>query len=965
MFASYALAFWFASWLVDNGYQTVGEIFAVFFSVLMGSFGLGLIFPSISALSEAKGAAMKVYEVIERESKIDPFTAGKKLDNLKGEISFENITFSYPTRLDEKLFTGVSFTIEAGKHVAFSGASGCGKSTFIGLAQRLYDPIEGCVKIDGVDLKEIDLDWWRSQLGVVSQEPTLFTGSIKDNILMGAPNATDEEMKEACKKSNIHDTIMTLPDKYDTSVGAVGGQLSGGQKQRIAIARALIRKPRVLILDEATSALDRQSEIEVQRAIDSLMKSEDGSKLTIMVIAHRLATIRNVDQIFFIENDGAEGSRISETGSFDELMKKGGAFASMASRQSKSMSTLEENKEELKKEQEERLRQESFDPDKFVPEGEKKEKEKTELEKQLEKEMDDVDASVGRVFSLMPEKWPVFLGLFGSLLSGAVYPLYAVVFARVLEVIGNNERDQITLWACMFLVVAGSALIGWTLQGFYGYAGEKLTVILRREAFRAILRQDMSFFDMPGRDTGSMQELLSGDCEHVHQLWGPSIGTKMQTACNLFAGIIIGFVYSWKIALVTLSVVPVTIVAGAIQQMMVAGFGAQQGEQTATVVTESLQNIRTVTAFNIHKRQIELYAKSLDQAEDDGIKLAVYAGGIFGFTQFSLYGVHALTLWYGGKLIADGELEFFDVMVSSMAILMGAIGAGEAAGFAAKLKDSQTASKKVFSLIDRKPAIDMRDGGSKEINDCELGFDNVKFIYPSRPDAVVLKGFSTTIGAQKSRGFLGSTGSGKSTVIQLLLRYYDPVEGSITVDGTDLKKLDLRHWRDQIAAVLQEPSLFSGTVKENIKYINPDATDEEVYKYAKLAAIHDDILAMKDGYNTQVGYSGRNLSGGQKQRVALARALMSRKKILLLDEATSALDQHTEALVQDGLATALKESPMTVISIAHRLTTIRYFDKIMLLDNGVVLEEGTHEELMAKDGEYKKRWETFVAGTKH
>ena len=372
LFSTYSIAFYFASYLVNEGYNTVGEIVSVFFANLMGSFGLGLIFPALGALAEAQGAAWKVYSVIDRESKIDPFTSGKKLDNLQGEISFDNITFSYPTRLDEKLFSDVSFTIEAGKHVAFSGASGCGKSTFIGLAQRLYDPLEGCVKVDGVDLKEIDLDWWRTQLGVVSQEPTLFTGSIKDNILMGRPDATDDEVKAACKQSNIHDTIMTLPEKYDTSVGTVGGQLSGGQKQRIAIARALIRKPRVLILDEATSALDRQSEIEVQRAIDDLMKSEDGSKLTIMVIAHRLATIRNVDQIFFIENDGATGSRISETGSFDELIKKGGAFAAMASRQSKSMATLEEDKEELQKEHEERMLQESFDPDKFVPDAEKK-----------------------------------------------------------------------------------------------------------------------------------------------------------------------------------------------------------------------------------------------------------------------------------------------------------------------------------------------------------------------------------------------------------------------------------------------------------------------------------------------------------------------------------------------------------------------------------------------------------------
>jgi ATP-binding cassette subfamily B (MDR/TAP) protein 1 len=494
------------------------------------------------------------------------------------------MTFSYPTRLDEKLFLHVTLAVEAGQRVAFSGASGCGKSSFIGLVQRMYDPIEGNVFVDGVDLKDIDLDWWRSQLGVVSQEPHLFSGTIRDNITIGKPDATDDDVVDACKKANIHATIMSLPDKYNTNVGAVGSQLSGGQKQRIAIARALIRKPKVLILDEATSALDRQSEIEVQAAIDKLMRGDDGTKLTILVIAHRLATIRNVDKIFFIEHDSVTGSVISESGTYDELIAKGGAFAQMASRQSKSMGTLEGAKEEdddLAAEYAERKRTESVDLEKLIPKDPNEAKKVDALKAALDKELEEVDASMTRVYNMMPSKWPVYLGIFGSMLAGGVYPTYSVVLAKVLEIIGQNTaegiREHIPLWASMFVVVAAGAFFGWTLQGFYGVAGEQLTVVLRRDAFRAILRQDMTFFDMPGRDCGSLQSLLSGDCEHVHQLWGPSIGTKVQAGCNLATALAIGFAYSWKLALVTLSTMPFLVGTGAIQQYMVQGFGTASG----------------------------------------------------------------------------------------------------------------------------------------------------------------------------------------------------------------------------------------------------------------------------------------------------------------------------------------------------------------------------------------------------
>jgi ABC-type multidrug transport system fused ATPase/permease subunit len=300
-------------------------------------------------------------------------------------------------------------------------------------------------------------------------------------------------------------------------------------------------------------------------------------------------------------------------------------------------------------------------------------------------------------------------------------------------------------------------------------------------------------------------------------------------------------------------------------------------------------------------------------------------------------------------------------MITAMAVLMGAMGAGEAGGMAAKINDAQIASKRVFSVLDRKPEIDPYDRGDRELGaGCNIDFRDVQFIYPARPKQLVLKGLNVAIGDKSLVGLMGQTGCGKSTTIQMLSRFYNPSHGEITVNGKPLNSLDIETWRENISIVLQEPNLFSGTVRDNIRYAKLDATDEEIEHVAKLAHIHNDILDMPNGYDTDVGYKGRALSGGQKQRVAIARGLLRKPKLLLLDEATSALDNATEAKVQEGIEAAHREHPMTIISIAHRLTTIRHSDKILLLDEGEIIEEGNHDQLMALNGEYKVRWDLFT-----
>jgi ATP-binding cassette subfamily B (MDR/TAP) protein 1 len=996
LYSSYSLAFWFGGYLIREGELTAGGVMSVFFAVMFGSLGAGLVFPTIASLAESQAAAYKIFQVLDRVPAIDPRAGGATIADFRGELRFEHVRFAYPTRPDTALFTDLCLTVEPGTTVAFSGASGCGKSSLIALVQRLYDVDAGVLRVDGADIRDLDVAWLRDQIGVVSQEPSLFSGTIADNVRIGKPDATAAEIEDACRKANVHETVMSLPDGYDTNIGSVGSQLSGGQKQRLAIARAIIRRPKLLILDEATSALDRKSEVEVQAALDEIMRcgGVDGRKLTTLVIAHRLTTIRNVDKIHFVVcGDGdTSGSAVAESGSFDELVKLGGAFAAMVSKQQVSLPAAEDENADTADDDDdnqggatgangETWRQqqnaESTSSGDNAPYASKSDSFAVPVPaaaggngvQNAEAEVDSANVPAARIMKLAGTKaWSIAVGMLGSLIAGGLYPAFALVLAVMLEVLATKSNDEIEdqsgFWAGMFCVIGLSALLGYTLTGFYAVAGEHITERLRTQLFRNALRQDQAFFDTPGRDAGSLGKVLEGDTEAVHMLVGPSLGLKVQMACNIVAGLVIGLVYQWKVALVTATVTPLMVLAGAIQQILVVGLDDEEHATQQDVLAESLGNVRTVAAFGIAKRQCERFNAVLAADEAKGKTIGLVAGIAFGVVQFGNFGAFALSLWYGGRLIASGEATFVEVMVASTAVLMGAFGAGEAGGFAGKSADAAEAAKRVFALIDHVPAIDpLSDEGTTDFGEgCTIAFRGVKFAYPSRPAATVLSNFEDRFADGASVGLMGSTGCGKSTIIQMLGRFYDPAAGAVEINGRDLRSFDVAAWRHSVSAVLQEPSLFSGSVYDNIAYGVPEATKAEVERVARLASIHDEILRMEKGYASDVGYKGRALSGGQKQRVAIARGLLRKPRLLLLDEATSALDNATEATVMAGLSEYCREHKTTVVSVAHRLTTIQGSDKIVLLDAGVVLERGSHTELMDLGGHYARRWEQYRAG---
>ena len=978
-------AFLLSLFLVKKGRTDVGSVSAAFLTVLYGAMGLGQVFPALLSFVEARTAAYPIFTTIDRLPDIDVCAPGIEAV-FSNCIELRNVEFAYPTRPEQRIFHGLSVSILKGQKVAFSGATGCGKSTIIQLLQRFYDPQKGGVFVDGIDIRDLDLKSWRQRIGIVSQEPNLFSGSVLENVRMGRRNATFDEVVSACRKARIHDTIQSLPDGYDTLVGSVGSQMSGGQKQRLAIARAIVRGADILLLDEATSALDRKSEIEVQRALDDLTLN---SKMTVVTIAHRVATIRHMDCIYFLDECRGGGSAIAEYGTYDELLQLNGRFASMVMMQDASLGNLhtivhdtsvylfaDAAEKDDKSTDDSYSRSTSWDSttSSFTSEEEARWSRATNVEDVPFEHRTDWEEKNGRggnmwrVMKMTKNRvWGILLGFLGSIVTAIIFPCVGLMITQLINVLGeyhvkhdeSKMRKNMTLYVILLIVLGVVYFVGAVLTGFYGYVGEYLTYDLRTALFQQVLRQVQTFFDMPRRDPGALATVLSGDCEAVHQLYGPTLGSRLKSFCSFGGGIVIGLIMEWKVGLVSLATMPIFVGSIVGQQVLFDDARKFRRSGIDTVVSEALASIRTVNSFNMQAKMQRLYKRQINREEQTAERRSVMISALIGLTEIALMGSTALAFWYGGTLIEKGETHFSNVLVAAMAITMGSTFAGaEAGSFATKLRDARRSANHVFAIIDRVPVVDSYEYGTTDLKESVgIVFQDVSFRYPARDEVEVLKDVTMTFKNGTSNGLMGQTGCGKSTIIQILARFYPIASGQVLVNGEDLCSMDLVTWRSQMSLVLQEPALFSGTIRDNITYSLPDATDEEVIEAAKLACIHDEIMNMEDGYDTEVGYRGQQLSGGQKQRIAIARGVIRCPKLLLLDEATSALDNATEAAVQRNLDVFQKRFEVTSVSIAHRLTTIRHSDQIVLLDSGKIIEQGTHEQLMEAGGEYKSRWE--------
>ncbi|KAH7730954.1 bile salt export pump [Aphelenchoides avenae] len=982
MFASYALAFWVGTdFVVDQGMHPE-TLITVFFAVMMGSMALGQAGPQFAVIGTAQGAAGSIFDIIDRDPEVDPYSAeGVSLAAPAGRVEFTNVQFTYPSRPNATILDGVSFEMAPGETVALVGSSGCGKSTVCSLLLRYYAANTGSISIDGHPIETLNLKHLRNLIGVVSQEPILFDGTIEENIKLGNEEIDDKAVKEACRVANAINFIEHLPSGFRTLVGERGTQLSGGQKQRVAIARAIVRQPKILLLDEATSALDAESEAVVQQALN---KASEGR--TTLVIAHRLSTVRNAHKILAMRQ-----GQIVESGTHEELMALGGYYYGLINAQvfvdeiepvtangtpvnydassprsvtngsafSFSEASSPHGRPSLAK-----GKVTNMEDDLTGASSPKDTKTET---KRLKEDLKREGARPSNFWHILrharPEWGYLMLGVLACIVQGCVFPVFSLFFTNILEIFADVDKERIRsnghFWAMTFLVLGLVQAATLFVQATcFGLAAERLTMRLRTKLFRHILRMDMAYFDQPTHSSGKICTRLATDTPNVKNAIDYRLGGVFSAFVSVGCGIFLAFYYGWQMALLVIAIFPLGGVGQAFEAKYIRGRSKQDArelENAGKVALEAIEHIRTVQALTLEAYFYSKFCHHLEYPFRSSRVKALMHGLTYGFSSSIFYFLYAAAFRFGVWLIVEGISLPMNVLRTLYAISFTAGGLGFASAYFPEYMKAKLAAGIIFKMLHEDPAIDnLSTGGKrpdKEANG-DVGFEQVRFSYPQRSSISVLKGIDLRVPSGQSLAVVGASGCGKSTIVSLLERFYDPLSGSITMDGTDLRELNPGWLRSQMALVSQEPVLFNRTVRENITYGLRDGqfTEKDIEDVIRLARVDQFLSNLPSGLDTSVGEKGVHLSGGQRQRIAIARALIRQPKLLLLDEATSSLDTESEKLVQEALDKA--STNRTCIIVAHRLSTIANSDCIVVIQNGAIVEKGTHHELMNLRGVY-------------
>lgn len=904
--------------------------------------------------------------------------------------------------------------------------SGSGKSTIAGLISRFYDPQYGSITLDGQDIREFNVKSLRGFLSLVPQEPSLLDRSVLENIAHGlvnspahvhlqplllsdalarlvenvrsgqdliktAENASSEVSeivrltRDAADLADATKFIDELEYGFATSVGASGSLISGGQKQRIALARALVRDPKILILDEATAALDSASEQRIQAAITRASKGR-----TVIAIAHRLSTIKAADKIIVMRT-----GKIIEQGTHEELMTvAGGSYAEMVRLQSvrstdsnASTSTNLTNEGDINiQEKHANILQTSTEQPTTTTADKT-----TSSEKSAEDTADLAARSI--LGTMLPMLRPYLLLLvfafFAALIVGGTYSAAGLIFGNTLGSLTPCNTPSFIrsrgmlfggLW---FMLACVEFLANFTSWSSFGSLSERLIYNVRILSFRSLFQQPLQWHESSGRSPNKLLAYITNDGNALAGFSGSIIGTLFAVIVNFVAAIILSHVVAWRIAVVCLVTVPLLLGAGFMQLRSIARFAEKHAgafSSSIAITVEAVSSIRTVAALSLEDEILQTYRRSLRAPRKEMVIQSVTTNVWLAIANSCGNFIYAFAYWWGSRNILGGRYTQTQFFIVLMAMLVSAQLWGQLFTLAPEISRAKSAISRIVGLLElqsypstssERPSSDF-DDVPQEKKDIEaladarvsgfssggakVEFCDVSFAYPARPNISVLTSLSFSVEPGQFAALVGPSGAGKSTVLALLERFYKPASGTISINSLDISHHHGVSFRDDIAYVPQENVLFQGSIRFNLclgARPGHDPTDAELEEACRMANIHETIVSLPEGYDTECGANGSQLSGGQRQRLSIARALVRKPKLLLLDESTSALDAESEQALELGLERAIKDSGLTVIAIAHRLRTIARADVIFLIEGGKVIDQGQHEELVQRSESYR------------
>jgi ATP-binding cassette subfamily B protein len=952
---------------------------------------------------QARAGVERVYDLLRSTATVTSPPGAPDLQVPAGRVELDDVTFGYLST--EPVLKGVSLAIEPGETMALVGTSGSGKSTVSLLLPRFYDLQSGTIRIDGTDITTVDLDSLRRQIGLVFEDAFLFSDSLAANIAYGRPDAGTEQIVAAAKVAGAHEFITALPDGYDTVVGERGLTLSGGQRQRVALARAVLADPKLLVLDDATSAVDSRVEAEIHATLRQVLAGR-----TTLLVAHRRSTLLLADRIAVLD-----GGRVVDVGTHEELESRCRLYRLLLTGPG---DTLADGDDLVDEEAEaEALLDASLDatmeggvtPSLWVraadddptaagltPAGDglgigmggggggrgggggwmdgiaatpdllARVAALPPADDRPDQALDDARAAAPQFrFMEFIRPWRVQLAVgLGLVVLDGLASLAGPLLVRHGIDAGIDKRLTGPLWTVSLLYL-GVVLLNWGVMAaeifITGRTAERSLWSLRVKVFSHLQRLGLDYYDreMGGR----IMTRLTTDIEALTQLLQTGL---VNAIVALLTGVGVGvvlIVLDWRLAALAMAVVPILAVATVWFRRRSSQAYDEARDKVAVVnadFQESLSDVRVAQAYVREDRNTRRFARRSRDYLDARVRAQRLVAIYFPFVEMLSGVAGALVIAGGAALVRRGSLSPGELIAFLLYLGLFFTPLQQLSQVFDNYQQARVALDRIGELLTEPSSIpeaaDPVDPGRLH---GRIELRDVHFTYPGTT-APVLRGVDLVVEAGRTVAVVGETGAGKSTLEKLIARFYDVDGGAILVDGHDIRTLDLGAYRRQLGVVPQEPFLFAGTVRDNIAYGRPEATDAEVEAAARAVGAHDLVATLAGGYLHPIGGQGRSLSAGQRQLLALARAHLVDPVILLLDEATANLDLNTEARVSRAMGVAAHGR--TTIVIAHRLTTAMDADQIVVMDAGRVVEVGTHSALLAADGPYAALWSAFVGG---